>query len=299
MDIKQQKISGIYKITSPTGRAYIGQAVNLKRRRAEYKGMFCQGQPRLYKSLVKYGWDAHQFDIIEYCSEEELNCSERFWQDVFNVLDRKEGLNCVLTECGSKRQVISDELSKKLRDNSKQKKKTINTQTLKVYDSLTEAFKESGELNVKYFRSKVSGKSKNNTYFMYLDDYEKYGAKTPDVIKPDKTRVINTLTLQVYESIVDASRDLNIPRWKMIDYLLGKSVNTTYCIYEKDYIEGFIHYPKRAIGDRRVIDEVTGIIYKSPKDASQQTKIPWGSIRAYLSGRNQEGKPNCFKYLEE
>lgn len=58
------KIIGIYKVTSPTGRVYIGQSVNILGRFKRYKDLNCQSQRKLYRSLVKYGWGSHRFDII-------------------------------------------------------------------------------------------------------------------------------------------------------------------------------------------------------------------------------------------
>lgn len=110
------KNCGIYKITSPTGRIYIGQAVNLYRRISGYSmSSTYKKQPKLKNSFEKYGFEAHQLDIIEYCSEDELNCSERFWQDEFDVLS-ENGLNCVLQECGQARKVYTKELRKKISD---------------------------------------------------------------------------------------------------------------------------------------------------------------------------------------
>lgn len=113
------KNCGIYKITSPTGKVYIGQSKSLQSRKRQYKCLLKKSkiQPRIYNSLVKHGWEAHQFDIIEYCDQEQLNCSERFWQDEFDVLG-KNGMNCVLTECGAKRRVISESTRQKCRDNA-------------------------------------------------------------------------------------------------------------------------------------------------------------------------------------
>lgn len=103
--------SGIYKITSPTGKVYIGQSEDINRRFGEYKRLKnCKRQTKLYRSFKKHGVENHQFDIIEYCSEHELNCSERFWQDEFDVLNG--GLNCVLTECGDKKAIFSEESRK-------------------------------------------------------------------------------------------------------------------------------------------------------------------------------------------
>lgn len=115
------KICGIYKITSPTGKTYIGQSVDVNKRWSRYKNLSCKKQTRLYNSLKKYGFDAHQFDIIEYCTEEELNCSERFWQDEFDVLGNK-GLNGVLQECGAKHHVKSEEYKKRISDTLKGRK---------------------------------------------------------------------------------------------------------------------------------------------------------------------------------
>lgn len=105
------KNCGIYKITSPTGRVYIGQSINIKRRFTDYRTRVNCVQKALSKSFNKYSVNSHQFDIIEYCSIEQLNCAERFWQDEFDVLG-KNGLNCLLTPCNEKRYKHSEETIK-------------------------------------------------------------------------------------------------------------------------------------------------------------------------------------------
>lgn len=76
--------SGIYKMVSPSGRLYIGQAVDLERRKAEYKSLKCKSQQLLYKSIIKYGFENHTFDIIERCSIEKLHEREMYFIDKFN-----------------------------------------------------------------------------------------------------------------------------------------------------------------------------------------------------------------------
>lgn len=114
------KNTGIYKITSPTGKVYIGQAIDIERRFKEYYKLSnrIEVQRVLYNSFKKYGVENHQFDIIEYCTEDELNCSERFWQDEFDVIG-DNGLNCILQECGEKRRGLSDETRNKLSEAGK------------------------------------------------------------------------------------------------------------------------------------------------------------------------------------
>jgi group I intron endonuclease len=104
---------GIYKITNPKGKIYIGQAVEIVRRRGEYGRLACKKQPRLYYSLLKYGFSEHIFEVIEECSVEELNERERHWQDFYDVLGGK-GLNCRLTKAGDKSGQLSQEVKDKI-----------------------------------------------------------------------------------------------------------------------------------------------------------------------------------------
>jgi group I intron endonuclease len=90
---------GIYKITSPSNKIYIGQSVDINRRWAEYKNMRCNTQPKLKRSFEKYGVDKHIFEIIEECSKDQLNEREIYWGKHYNVLG-KEGLSLKLGEQG-------------------------------------------------------------------------------------------------------------------------------------------------------------------------------------------------------
>lgn len=56
----------IYRITSPSGKIYIGQTINLKNRIKQYRFLNCKSQTKLLNSLKKYGFDSHQVDAIHY-----------------------------------------------------------------------------------------------------------------------------------------------------------------------------------------------------------------------------------------
>jgi len=75
--------SGIYKITSPTGKMYIGSTVNLNRRKNEYNKLYCKKQPKLYYSIKKHGWENHIFEVIEECLIEQLDEREIFYKQHF------------------------------------------------------------------------------------------------------------------------------------------------------------------------------------------------------------------------
>ncbi len=83
--------TGIYKITSPSGKIYIGQSTNIDKRFKNYKCLDCKQQPKLFNSLFKYGVEAHKFEIIEECGVNQLDKNEKYWIKKFKSI--KEGLN--------------------------------------------------------------------------------------------------------------------------------------------------------------------------------------------------------------
>lgn len=92
------KIVGIYRITSPTNRIYIGQSINVNGRKNKYKTLKCLSQPKIYSSIKKYGWEQHKFDIIEECPVEYLDELEFWWKIFYNSVE--DGLNCHYVDLG-------------------------------------------------------------------------------------------------------------------------------------------------------------------------------------------------------
>ena len=88
------KITGIYKITNPKGKVYIGQSKDIKKRWYTYKRILCKTQPKIYNSLKKYGVNNHTFEIIHTCSIEELDYFEKYFISEYKSYDIKNGLNC-------------------------------------------------------------------------------------------------------------------------------------------------------------------------------------------------------------
>ena len=124
---------GIYKITSPSGKIYVGQSINIKKRFETYKKLYCKQQIKLYNSLLKHGAENHKFEIIEECSVELLNERERYYQDFYNVL--KKGLNLKITQTNDKSGYFSLETKNKISIANKGKKRT-EEQIKKMSDNL-------------------------------------------------------------------------------------------------------------------------------------------------------------------
>jgi group I intron endonuclease len=84
---------GIYKITNPNGRVYVGASKDIdKRWSVDYKyACNVKSQKKLYRSFNKYGIDAHVFEVVEECDVDILFEREIFWIEYYNSFEK--GLN--------------------------------------------------------------------------------------------------------------------------------------------------------------------------------------------------------------
>ena len=118
---------GIYKITSPSNKIYIGQSIDIERRFNNYRLLFCKKQKYLYNSLFKYGIENHTFEVlldfdIDVSTEYLTHC-EQFFMDYY----RNEGYELLnLREAGNKGKQ-SDETKKKMSNSAKGKRKSEET----------------------------------------------------------------------------------------------------------------------------------------------------------------------------
>lgn len=70
---------GIYKITNPKGRIYIGQSKNISKRWNQYKYNYEYENHFIKNSIKKYGIELHKFEIVEICEENILSEKEIYW----------------------------------------------------------------------------------------------------------------------------------------------------------------------------------------------------------------------------
>jgi group I intron endonuclease len=117
------KNCGIYKITNPRGRVYIGQSIDCEKRIFNYLKYNKVGtQKRLKNSFNKYGRENHMFEIIELCDKNSLNERERYWQEFYKVLTT-EGLNCKYVNTNDKSGQLSTIIKNKISNTLKGKKR--------------------------------------------------------------------------------------------------------------------------------------------------------------------------------
>lgn len=232
-------IVGIYKITSPTGRIYVGQSINIYFRFNEYNKLKCKGQVRLYSSFNKHGVHNHTFEIIEECSVENLNERERHWQEYYNVLSKK-GLNCVLTNTSSKSGVHSNDVRTKIGLGNKGKKRSDE---VKLKISKSRKGKCSGKdhplygKNMNYeWRMKLSKAKSNGKHHLLgknlSDNWRKnishaLKGRMVDFENKKSCIVLNMETGIYYESISFAAKCHGIKKTTLINKIKGYRRNNT------------------------------------------------------------------------
>lgn len=123
---------GIYKITNPKGKVYIGQSINIEERKRKYSKLYKESiGPKLFNSLTKYGWENHEFKLIQECSIEDLNTLETFYKKkILNKFNKDWG-KVLFLELHDK---SGGPRSKLVKDKIRKSKMGKNTKKIKQYD---------------------------------------------------------------------------------------------------------------------------------------------------------------------
>lgn len=91
---------GVYLIRNPKKRVYVGKSINVERRLKQYAKADCKSQPKIFRSILKYGWENHEVSTI-ICKEENLDECEKYFISWHKTI--KYGLNCLPGGVGGKR----------------------------------------------------------------------------------------------------------------------------------------------------------------------------------------------------
>ena len=240
---------GIYKITSPSEKIYVGQSVDINRRFAKYNSIEnTKEQPALVRSFIKYGVINHIFEIIEECEFKELNNRERYWQEFYNVL--KYGLNCQLVPTDTLPMIVSEETKKKIGDGNRGKVLSEETKH-KISENNTKHMlgKKHKPESIKKLRDFNLGKKLSNETKLKMSESRKgdkhhyFGKNLSEehlnkMLKSRKEnyhpgqhgmakKVINTETGEIYPSCAFVARILKINQAQLSVILSGKRKNKT------------------------------------------------------------------------
>lgn len=197
------KICGIYRITSPSGKIYIGQSRDIDKRIIHYKNSSCKRQPILHNSIIKYGWDSHEFKIIFVCDVDDLNKLEMFYIKSYNTFNSEHGMNLTT---GGEGHIFSKKSREKMSHNAKIRKYSDITKQ-RISKSLT-GIKRSKETIEKMRKSKTglihTEESKQKIRNKKCGTYEIYNHK-------------NKLIHKFHSNVKKEFRRLNFPEHRFCD----------------------------------------------------------------------------------
>jgi group I intron endonuclease len=262
---------GIYKITNPKNAIYIGQSIDIIKRFNDYEKLRCKSQTKLYYSLKKYGYDAHKFEIITECDIDQLNNLERYYQDLYNVMDNKFGLNLLLTKSDDRSIVISSDSKEKISNTLKRKY-------------------QSGELIHPFKGKKFSDEHKNklseakkrlyeNGYINHFKGKKGKQSWNKGKKQSEETRIkISEIQKKRYENgdvVWNKGK-------KMSADICQKNREAQKKLYQSGYVNPFA---------KMVIDLETGFVYYSAKEAwnynREYIKIGYDGFKSKLNGINK------------
>ena len=127
---------GIYKITSPTSKVYIGQSWDIERRFRGYYNDGAKSQKKLQSSLKKYGVENHKFEVTHELpkdiDQETLDRYEQLYMDSYREC-KIELLN--IREAGSRGK--QSEETKQLMSKNKQGVPVSEETKIKISKTLT------------------------------------------------------------------------------------------------------------------------------------------------------------------
>jgi group I intron endonuclease len=174
---------GIYKITNPKGKVYIGKSIDIDKRLAYYKHYsHRKTQHKLNNSISKYGFENHMLEIIENCDEPKLNEREIFWINYYNSVE--SGLNIMYGgEGGRQSQEVKDKKSISMTG----KKHSLSTRK-------------------KMSESKKGHSMFNNDWRKAISEANKGGTSSKPVLQYDKQGNF----IKEWSSKIEAAKTLNI-----------------------------------------------------------------------------------------
>ncbi len=195
--------SGIYKWTSPSGKTYIGQAVNLHRRYTDFANFsreYTSSNSAIDKARRKYpDISLWKYEVLEYADRDSLNDLEIAYIAEYDTTNSRKGYNSAEGGLGSK---------------------GVRWGTPAQIESVKKKRSFKGENNPNY------GKHHTQEVRDYISSLNK-GRKLTEAQKAKKSKPIIQLTLQgdpirEYKSITAAAEDLHCDKSLIMRVCQGK-----------------------------------------------------------------------------
>jgi len=220
------KIGYIYKITSPTGKIYIGKTVRLNDRISCYRtGSGTSQQRIIHNSIKKYGWDKHIFEVLEEAPAENLSELEIHHIQKYNSYhyENENGMNLTRGGDGTLGRKDTPEVIQKRVDRMRGSKRTEETK------KLMSSLKKGKPSHRKGVPCPESVKKK-------IGDANRGRVKTQEEVYKSKDRRLQNL-IKKHEAILQIDPHTNevVKEWVMLPKDIGRhftnaETNITKCL---------------------------------------------------------------------
>jgi len=249
---------GIYKITSPTNKVYIGSSKNIEKRWRDYNILSCKSQVKLYNSLKKYGPEAHTFEVIEECDFTELYKRERFYGELFECLSRN-GLNAILPG--------HDDIKAKFSEEKKDKMSLIAKSLM---------LKRSNEHKEKLSKYINSDENKKRLRAIAKNQSEETRNKIREKLKGKKRPSIS-LALKGKKRPLEVSEKIRLSS-------IGKKMS----------IEAKRKMSENSTTSKIIINISNGVFYSSIREAAESMNLGYSRLRGKICGAFKNDTPFIY-----
>lgn len=239
---------GIYKITSPTNKIYIGQSVDINHRFVMYRALNCKKQLHLHASFLKHGVENHKFEIIQLCEKDKLNDLEIYYINFYDCFNTPLGLNL---KSGGSYNSLTDEIKKKISDKLKgrfisdETRKKLSIAHTNPSDEIRKRMSNTSKNISLETRNKMSNAHKGNKYHLghrasdevrLKMSISQKGKKLSEKSKINignahKKYVLDTQMGIFYLGVSEAAKAYCINTSTLYNKLTGQSKNNTNFIY--------------------------------------------------------------------
>jgi group I intron endonuclease len=296
----------IYKLTSPSGKVYIGQTSDLNKRFSTYRNLNIKRQPKLIHSIKKYGWESFKVELLYngVCSKEEIDfLEEKYIKEYY-------GINCLndsLLANGFTWKSGKENTTSKPVFQYNTKGEFIHSwesgRSITTTCSLDGGYISYRCLTKEHFAYNYFWFYKEENNIEYIQNYiTLYKAKPPK----NSRRIVQLdyygNYIRTWESISEASRNLGVSGSCLSNIVNGKksTLKSFRWAKEIDYLNNTmqlleIRRSYKPILCTNVVDE-TVTEFKSIKEASENLGIARSTIIRNLKNKIKKSKKYDFKY---